>query len=285
MRLLLIGDIVGKPGRQIVVRTLAGLRERHGLDLVVANAENAAGGSGITPAIFHELIAAGVDCVTLGDHAYRRREILPLLEREPRIVRPANYPPGAPGRELAILELAGGLRAAVFVLLGRVFMPPVDCPFAAADRVLAALPPGIKVVLLDMHAEATSDKQLMGRHLDGRVSAVLGTHTHVPTADEQILPGGTAFQCDVGMTGPHDSILGRRIDRVMETVLTFRPTHFEVATGNCRLHGTLVEVDPATGKSTHVQRIVVDESEAVRLAGATPPPAVHGQIPAGAEGP
>lgn len=285
MRLLLIGDIVGKPGRQIVLRTLAGLRQRHGLDLVVANAENAAGGSGITPAIFHELIAAGVDCVTLGDHAYRRREILPLLATESRIVRPANFPPAAPGRDWAVFELPGGQRAAVFALLGRVFMPPVDCPFAAADRVLAALPPGIKVILLDMHAEATSDKQLMGRHLDGRVSAVLGTHTHVPTADEQILPGGTAFQCDVGMTGPHDSILGRRIDRVMETALTFRPTHFEVATGNCRLHGTLVEVDPATGKATHVERIVVDESEARRLAGAAASPAVHGQIPAGAEGP
>ena len=267
MRLLLIGDIVGKPGRQIVVRALAGLRQRHGLDLVVANAENAAGGSGLTPAIFHELMGAGVDCVTLGDHAYRRREILPLLETESRIVRPANYPPGAPGRDRALLELGGGLRAAVFVLLGRVFMPPVDCPFAAADRVLASLPADVKIILLDMHAEATSDKQIMGRHLDGRVSAVLGTHTHVPTADEQILPGGTAFQCDVGMTGPHNSILGRRIDRVMETVLTFRPTHFEVANGDCRLHGTLVEVDPSTGKSTRVQRIVVDENEAVRLAG------------------
>ncbi len=275
MRLLLIGDIVGKPGRQIVVRALPGLRQRHRLDLVVANAENAAGGSGLTPAIFHELIAAGVDCITLGDHAYRRREILPLLATESRIVRPANFPAEAPGRPWALLELTSGLRAAVFVLLGRVFMPPVDCPFAAADRVLASLPSDVKVILLDMHAEATSDKQIMGRHLDGRVSAVLGTHTHVPTADEQILPGGTAFQCDVGMTGPHFSILGRRIDRVMETALTFRPTHFEVATGDCRLHGTLVEVDPATGKSTLVQRLVVDENEACRLATTGPGAATH----------
>lgn len=284
MRLLLIGDIVGKPGRQIVVRTLGSLRQRHRLDLVVANAENAAGGSGLTPPIFHELIAAGVDCITLGDHAYRRREILPLLATEPRIVRPANFPTQAPGREWAVLELAPGLRAAVFVLLGRVFMPPVDCPFAAADRVLAALPADVKIILLDMHAEATSDKQIMGRHLDGRVSAVLGTHTHVPTADEQILPGGTAFQCDVGMTGPHHSILGRRIDRVMETALTFRPTHFEVATGDCRLHATLVEVDPATGKSTHVQRLVVDENEALRLAGTGSQPAPRGD-PASADPP
>lgn len=273
MRLMLIGDIVGKPGRQIVVRSLAGLRQRYRLDLVVANAENAAGGSGLTPGIFQELVAAGVDCVTLGDHAYRRREILPLLATEPRIVRPANFPAEAPGRQCAVLELAPGLRAAVFVLLGRVFMPPVDCPFAAADRVLASLPADVKVILLDMHAEATSDKQIMGRYLDGRVSAVLGTHTHVCTADEQILPGGTAFQCDVGMTGPHFSILGRRIDRVMETALTFRPTHFEVATGDCRLHGTVVEVDAATGRSTLVQRVRVDEGEAARLANISPPPA------------
>lgn len=280
MRLLLIGDIVGKPGRQIVARALPGLRQRQGLDLVVANAENAAGGSGLTPHIFHQLIAAGVDCVTLGDHAYRRGEILPLLERESRIVRPANYPAGAPGRAWAVVELPTGLRAAVFVLLGRVFMPPVDCPFAAADRVLGSLPADVKVIVLDMHAEATSDKQIMGRHLDGRVSAVLGTHTHVPTADEQILPGGTAFQCDVGMTGPHHSILGRRIDRVMQTALTFRPTHFEVASGDCRLNGTLVEVDPFTGKATHVQRIVVDENEALLLASSSASPAAPNDTPA-----
>lgn len=284
MRLLLIGDIVGKPGRQIVVRALAGLRQLYRLDLVVANAENAAGGSGLTPAIFYELIAAGVDCVTLGDHAYRRREILPLLATESRIVRPANFPAEAPGRQWALLELSPSLRAAVFVLLGRVFMPPVDCPFAAADRVLASLPADVKVILLDMHAEATSDKQIMGRHLDGRVSAVLGTHTHVPTADEQILPGGTAFQCDVGMTGPHFSILGRRIDRVMETALTFRPTHFEVASGDCRLHGTLVEVDPATGRSTLVQRVVVDENEAVRLGSTGPRPAANEDPGSGGSG-
>ena len=190
---------------------------------MVANAENAAGGSGLTPAIYHELLAAGVDCITLGDHIYRRREIFRILQTEPHIVKPANYPPDAPGRELAVCGRGNGVRVAVFSLLGRVFMPPVDCPFQAADRVLAELPADVRVILLDFHAEATSDKQLMGRHLDGRVTAVLGTHTHVPTADEQILPGGTAFQCDVGMTGPHDSILGRRIDRVLETTRTFRP--------------------------------------------------------------
>jgi metallophosphoesterase (TIGR00282 family) len=165
-----------------------------------------------------------------------------------------------------VLRTAKQVSVAVFALLGRVFMPPVDCPFQAADRVLTSLPPDIRVVLVDFHAEATSDKQLMGRILDGRVSAVLGTHTHVPTADECILPGGTAFQCDVGMTGPHDSILGRRIDRVKETVLTYRPTHYEVATRDVRINGAIVEIDPNTGKATGIRRIVIDEKKAEGLA-------------------
>jgi len=266
LRILLIGDIVGKPGRQIVVRAVPGLKIAERLDLVVANAENAAGGSGLTPEIFQELIAGGVDCITMGDHIYRRREIYAVLERDPRIVRPANYPPTAPGRAFTVLSAAGRAPVAVFSLLGRIFMPPVDCPLQAADQVLAQLPPEVRVVLLDFHAEATSDKQIMGRHLDGRVSAVLGTHTHVATADEQILPGGTAFQCDVGMTGPHLSIIGRRIDRVLETARTFRPTHFEVAASDCRLHGTIVEIEPETGRATAIRRLVVTQSEAERLA-------------------
>ena len=259
VKLLLIGDIVGKPGRQICTRLVRQLRQAEQLDLVVANGENAAGGSGITPEIFAELLAAGIDGVTLGDHAYRRREIFSTLQSENRIVRPANYPPQAPGADVMILQAANEVKVAVFVLLGRVFMPPVDCPFQAAERLLASLPAEIKVVLVDFHAEATSDKQLMGRYLDGRVSAVLGTHTHVPTADEQILPGGTAFQCDVGMTGPHESILGRRIDRVLETAITFRPTHFEVASGDVRLNATLVEVDPETGRATGIRRICLSQ--------------------------
>jgi metallophosphoesterase (TIGR00282 family) len=262
----LIGDIVGKPGRQIVSRAVQGLRVEQRLDLVVANAENAAGGSGLTPAIYRELIAAGVDCVTMGDHIYRRREIYSVLESEERIVRPANYPPGAPGREFTVLHAADATPVAVFGLLGRVFMSPVDCPFRAAEQVLGQLPSDVRVILLDMHAEATSDKQLMGRFLDGRVTAVLGTHTHVPTADEQILPNGTAYHTDVGMTGPHNSILGRRIDRVMETVRTFRPTHFEVASGDVRLHGTVVEADPETGRATAIARVSVDQAQADRLA-------------------
>jgi metallophosphoesterase (TIGR00282 family) len=266
VRILLIGDIVGKPGRQIVLRAVPGLKIAEKLDLVVANAENAAGGSGLTPEIFQELTAGGVDCITMGDHIYRRREIFAVLEQDPRIVKPANYPPEAPGRTFTVLRTTNDVPVAVFNLLGRVFMPPVDCPLHAADQVLAQLPADTKVVLLDFHAEATSDKQLMGRHLDGRVSAVLGTHTHVATAGEQILPGGTAFQCDVGMTGPHASIIGRRIDRVLETARTFRPTHFEVASGDCRLHGTIVEVDPQTGRAATIRRLAVDQAEADRLA-------------------
>ena len=266
MRLLLIGDIVGKPGRQICIQAVRGLKIREEIDLVVANAENAAGGSGMTPDIYHELIAAGIDGITMGDHVYRRREIFSILQTERKIVRPGNYPREAPGRDFAILRARNQVPVAVFTLLGRVFMPPVDCPFQAADRILAGLPPEVRVILLDFHAEATSDMQLMGRHLDGRVTAVLGTHTHVPTADEQILPGGTAFQCDVGMTGPHESILGRRIDRVLETTRTFRPTHFEVATGDVRLHGTLVDVDPQSGRATGIRRLWIDQAAAERLA-------------------
>ena len=261
MRILLIGDIVGKPGRQIVVRALPGLVERERLDLVIANAENAAGGSGITPQIYGELTSAGVDCITLGDHIYKKAEIVDTLKRETNILKPANFPPEAPGQELALLTARDGTRVAVFSLLGRVFMRPVDCPWKAADRLLASIPPDVKVIIVDFHAEATSDKQLMARYLDGKVSAVLGTHTHVPTADEEVLPGGTAMQCDVGMTGPHDSILGRRIDRVMETTLTFNPTHFEVATGDVRLNGSIVEIDPATGKAVSIRRCQVRQEE------------------------
>jgi metallophosphoesterase (TIGR00282 family) len=272
VRLLLIGDIVGKPGRHIVTRALAGLVHSEGVDLVVANAENAAGGSGLTPANYQELIAAGVDCITLGDHIYKRREIVDILQNRPNIVKPANFPPNSPGREFAIVRARNGVDVAVISLLGRVFMRPVDCPWSAADRVLAALPAEIKVVLVDFHAEATSDKQLMGRYLDGRVSAVLGTHTHVPTADERILPKGTAFQCDVGMTGPFESILGRRVDRVLESTITFNPTHFEVATEDVRLLASVVDVDADTGRATAIRRICVMQADVERLASLVAPP-------------
>jgi len=256
VRLLLIGDIVGKPGRMITVDAVQVLRERLRIDVIIANAENAAGGSGITPEIYHELIEAGVDAITLGDHIYRRREIYSILESKPNIVKPANYPKKAPGREVAVIR-QGDHKIAIISLLGRVFMKPVDCPFAAVDRVLHGLADDVKIILVDMHAEATSDKQLMGRYLDGRVSAMLGTHTHVATADEQILPLGTAFQCDVGMTGPHDSILGRRVDRVLITTTTFRPEYFDVASGRVRLNGSVVEVNEDSGLAQSIERVSV----------------------------
>jgi 2',3'-cyclic-nucleotide 2'-phosphodiesterase len=270
MRILLIGDIVGKPGERIITRTLPALRQRESLDLVIANAENAADGSGLAPSIYRKLIAAGVDCVTLGDHIYRRSEIVSVLTTADNIIKPANFPAAAPGKGWCVVTAADGTQVAVVSLLGRVFMRPVDCPWTAADRVLAEIPADVKVRIVDFHAEATSDKQLMGRYLDGRVTGVLGTHTHVTTADEQIFPGGTAFQCDVGMTGPHASILGRRIDRVLETTLTFQPTQFEVAVGDVRLCGSVVDADPATGQATAIRRLVVTEQVAEELAATLP---------------
>jgi metallophosphoesterase (TIGR00282 family) len=280
VRVLLIGDVVGKPGRQIIVRCLPGLIQRERLDLVITNAENAAGGSGLTPAIYQELLSSGVDCITLGDHIYRRNEIAGVLKNQTNIVKPANFPPQAPGREFAIVTARNGIRVAVISLLGRVFMRPVDCPWQAVERVLKQLPADLHVVIVDFHAEATSDKQLMGRYLDGRVSAVLGTHTHVATADEEIFPGGTAFQCDVGMTGPYDSILGRRIDRVLETTTTFIPTQFEVASGDIRLAGTIVDVDSKTGKAQAIRRLRVTMAEAHELAKLAQSPALVVDDPA-----
>src|SRR5687768_4758556 len=216
MRVLFIGDIVGRPGRDIVKRAVPRLIATHRLDLVVANAENAAGGSGLTPEIYKELISAGVDAITLGDHIYRRREIIPVLQREANIVRPANLPEEAIGRVWTTVKARDGNLVGVLCAMGQLYMKPIDSPFTAVDRALAAMASDVHVRLVDFHAEATGEAQLLGRYLDGRVSAVLGTHTHVPTADECVFPGGTAFQCDVGMTGPYDSIIGRRIDRVLE---------------------------------------------------------------------
>jgi metallophosphoesterase (TIGR00282 family) len=271
VRILHIGDIVGKPGRQIVVRAVPWLRAHYQLDLVIANAENIAGGSGITPKLYRELRQAGVDCITLGDHIYRRREIYAVLTADEPIVKPANYPGDAPGRNWAVVTAPNGVDVGVFSLMGRVFMRPVDCPFAAADRVLAEIPSQVHVRWLDFHAEATSDKQLMGRYLDGRVTAVLGTHTHVTTADEVIQPGGTAFQCDIGMTGPHDGILGRRLDRVLETTISFRPTEFEVASGDNRLSATMVDVCTSTGRALAIQRICIREEEIPGTSGSPNP--------------
>jgi hypothetical protein len=261
VRILFIGDIVGRPGRDIVCTAIEKLKVERDLDLVIANAENAAAGSGLTPAIYRDLVRAGLDAITLGDHVYRRKEIYSVLESELNIVKPANLPPESVGRDWAIVTARDGTRVAIACFLGQLFMKPVDSPWQAADRVLAAIPSDVRVRIFDFHAEATSEMQLMGRYLDGRVTAVLGTHTHVPTADECILPGGTAFQCDVGMTGPFESIIGRRIDRVMETTLTSRPTEFDVATGDVRLCGTIVTADPQTGLATAIERLCFASAE------------------------
>ncbi len=261
MKILFIGDVVGSPGRKIVSQALPRLIPRWGIDLVVCNAENSAGGSGLTIKCHDELVEAGVDVFTLGDHVYRKDEVFTLFERSDRLLRAANYPTVAPGGESVIVEARDGTPVGVFTLMGRTFMKPVDCPFRAADRVLAKMEFLARVILVDFHAEATSDKQLLGRYLDGRVSAVLGTHTHVPTADEQILPKGTAYQTDVGMTGPYDSILGRRYDRVIAATLTNVPHFFDVANGDPRLCGALIEVDPATGRATSIKRVELKADE------------------------
>lgn len=256
VRLVLIGDIVGKPGMTVACRSMPELR-KNGCDVIVANAENAADGAGLTLKQYDQLIAAGVDAITMGDHIYKKREIEKVLRTKDNIVKPANFPASAHGRDHCIVATRSGVQVAVISLMGRVFMRPVNCPFEAADRVLASLPDQVRVRLVDLHAEATSDKQAMGYYLDGRVSAVLGTHTHVPTADEQILPKGTAFQCDVGMTGPYRSILGREIEPVLKTTLTFDPNTFHVATEDVRLSASWCDIDPETGLATQIARLHV----------------------------
>jgi metallophosphoesterase (TIGR00282 family) len=265
LKILFIGDVVGSPGRKIVGQVLPRLIRRWGLGLVICNAENAAGGSGLTIRCHEDLVEAGVDVFTLGDHVYRKDEVFTLFERTDRLLRPANFPSDAPGEELALVEARDGTPVAVFTILGRTYMRPVDCPFRAADRLLDRVGSSARVIIVDIHAEATSDKQLLGRYLDGRVSAVLGTHTHVATADEQILPKGTAYQTDVGMTGPHDSILGRRYDRVLAATLTFVPHYFDVASGDPQLHGALVDIDPRTGHALALERVAINQQDAQRL--------------------
>jgi 2',3'-cyclic-nucleotide 2'-phosphodiesterase len=261
MRFLFLGDIVGSPGLALVKRAVPLLRSKEQLDLVIANAENIANGAGITPGQYRQLRASGIDAVTLGDHIFKKFDIADILAapNEP-IVKPVNYPAVAPGRDHCIVVASDGSRVAVISVLGRTYMKPVDCPFTAVDRVLETLSPDVKIVVVDIHAEATADKYLMAHHLKGRVTAVLGTHTHVPTADEQIIDG-TAFQCDVGMCGPHDGILGRRTDRVLPTAITFTPHPFDVATGDVRLCGSIVDVEEKTGKAIAIRRVMWKETE------------------------
>lgn len=265
LKILFIGDVVGAPGRKIVGQLLPRLIPRWGLGLVVCNAENAAGGSGLTLKCYEELVEAGVDVMTMGDHVYRKDEIFQVFDRTGRVLRPANFPPDSPGPELSLVESRDGTMVAVFSVLGRTFMKPVDCPFRASERLLEQIGRDAKVVIVDIHAEATSDKQLLARYLDGRVSAVLGTHTHVATADEQIQKLGSAYQSDVGMTGPHDSILGRRYDRVLSATLSCVPSYFDVATGDPRMNGAVVSVDPLTGSALAISRVSFNHEDTQRL--------------------
>jgi metallophosphoesterase (TIGR00282 family) len=260
MRLLFIGDIVGAPGVDFVKRAVPILRRSENLDLVIANGENASGGSGMTPGAYRQLRSAGVDGLTMGDHIYKKAELIGLMEKGEPLCKPANFPDDAPGKTHLICPTKGDISVAVISLLGRTYMRAVDCPFRAVDRILAGLPAEIRCIVVDVHAEATADKYQLGHHLKGRVSAVLGTHTHVVTADEQILPGGTAFICDVGMSGPHDSILGRCTERVLSAAINFVPVPFDVAHGDVRLNGAIVEIDSASGKATSIRRLRLDES-------------------------
>jgi metallophosphoesterase (TIGR00282 family) len=260
MRILFLGDIVGPSGVTFLKRALKPFVAAENIDLVIANAENASSGLGMTPGAYRQIREAGVDLITMGDHIYKKQDIIDVMAKGEPICKPANYPPEAPGRDYVIGNARDGTPVAAFCLLGRTFLRPVDCPFRAADRVLGELADKTRIIIVDIHAEATGDKYLMGHHLKGRVSGVLGTHTHVPTADEQILPGGTAFVSDVGMTGPYDSVLGRRVDRVLSTTVTFIPSAFDVATGDPRLAGAIVDVDATTGKATAIRRVMLDEA-------------------------
>ncbi len=259
-RILALGDVVGKPGRQAVCELLPGLVREREVHFVVCNGENVAGGSGITANLFHKLRSYGVDVVTLGDHTYKRAEIAETLSGSERIIRPANFSKASPGKGLVVVECSrepfAGLRVAVGQVIGRIFVNlPAGDPFEAADAELARVPESVKIRVFDAHCEATSEKLAVGHWLDGRVSLVFGTHTHTPTADAKILPGGTAFISDVGMCGPYDSILGRRKDSVLKHMTTLMPFPFDVATGDTKLCGVLAEIDPNTGRASHIERV------------------------------
>ena len=257
MRILFIGDIVGKPGRQLVRTGLAAIISRHEVDFVIANAENSAAGSGITREIGDELLDLGIDVMTSGNHIWDKKEALSYIGAEPRLLRPANYPAGAPGNGSYLARSRDGVSVGVLNVMGRVFMLNIDDPFAVAVREIDALRQRARIVFVDFHAEATSEKIAMGWHLDGKVTAVVGTHTHVQTADERLLPKGTAYLTDVGMTGPHDSIIGVEIGPALGRFLTALPARFETAEGNPRLHAVVVETDPATGLAVDIERVSV----------------------------
>jgi metallophosphoesterase (TIGR00282 family) len=262
MKLLFIGDIVGRPGRDLVRRHVRALATSCGADFVIANGENAAGGAGITRENFHEVLGAGVDVVTSGNHVWDKRETLEFIGSEPRLVRPANYPAGTPGAGSCAATAGNGVRVGVVNVMGRLFLQNIDDPFRAAEREIARLKDdAAQVIFVDVHAEATSEKLALCHYLDGKVAAVIGTHTHVQTADERILPGGTACLTDVGMTGPHDGVIGIDKDAVIARFLTGLPARFETASGDPRLNGVTITVDPSTGRATHIERISLSEDQ------------------------
>jgi 2',3'-cyclic-nucleotide 2'-phosphodiesterase len=255
--LLFIGDIFGSVGRGMVARHLAEIIVTENIHLTIANGENAAAGFGITPQLAEEIFGYGVDVITSGNHIWDKREIYEYLPKQPRLLRPANYSAETPGSGVIVVEARNGVQCAVLNLQGRVYMPATDCPFRKADALTAALPAGVNVRLVDFHAEVTSEKQAMGWYLDGRVSAVVGTHTHVPTADTRILPNGTAYQTDVGMTGPYQSVIGVDKDIILQKFLTQMPVRMEAARHGGELHGVIVEVDEASGHATSIRRIAI----------------------------
>lgn len=255
MRLLMIGDIVGRSGRRAVKVNVSSLKREFDLDLVIANGENAAGGNGITKEVAQELFSSGVDVLTMGNHVWNKKEAYVYIDRETRIVRPANYPPGTPGIGANVYDTRRKVQVAVINLAGRVFLQAIDCPFRKADEMIARMKEKARVVVVDFHAEATSEKIAMGWFLDGRVSAVVGTHTHVQTADERILPGGTAYITDLGMTGPWNSVIGVKKEIIIDKFVTQLPQRFEVATGAFQFNGVVIDVDEETGEATSIKRI------------------------------
>ena len=255
MKVLLIGDIVGSPGRDVVKQLVPKITKEQKIELVIANGENAAGGSGITPAVAKEILKSGVDVLTSGDHIWKKKEAIDILDTEPRVLRPLNYPAGTPGNGSYIARTACGINVGVINVVGRVFMTPVECPFKTIMEEVKKISETTPVILVDIHAEATSEKIAMGWYLDGLVSCVFGTHTHIQTADERILPKGTAYITDLGMAGPYDSVLGRKTEQVLERFLTQMPTRFEMAAENVQMHGAIVDIDPKTGKALSIKRI------------------------------
>jgi metallophosphoesterase (TIGR00282 family) len=258
LNILCIGDIVGRPGRRIVAEKLKSLVRERAVDCVIANAENAAGGSGLTPQIYDKLLRYGVNLITLGDHTYRKRDIIETLETADNIARPANFSEHAAGKGHAIYKTSKGPIVAVVALIGRLFMKPAECPYNAADKILPKLQQQADIIVVDFHAEATSEKIAMGYHLDGRVSLCFGTHTHVVTADERILPRGTAYITDIGMTGSHDSVLGRKSKSVLKSFRTQMPVPFEIATGDVKINAILVTIDDNTKQAERIERVRVD---------------------------